>query len=43
MNSAFRAAHTVKGTAGLFGFDAVVGFTHEVESLLESCAAASCP
>ena len=36
VNSAFRAAHTVKGTAGLFGFDAVVGFTHEVESLLES-------
>ncbi|HPU50181.1 MAG TPA: chemotaxis protein CheA [Burkholderiaceae bacterium] len=36
VNSAFRAAHTVKGTAGLFGFDAVVRFTHEVESLLES-------
>jgi two-component system, chemotaxis family, sensor kinase CheA len=35
MNSAFRAAHTIKGTAGLFGYDAVVSFTHEVESVLE--------
>ncbi len=36
LNSAFRAAHTIKGTAGLFGFDAVVTFTHEVESVMES-------
>jgi two-component system chemotaxis sensor kinase CheA len=36
INSAFRAAHTIKGTAGLFGFDAVVGFTHEVESVLDA-------
>ena len=36
MNRAFRAAHTIKGTAGLFGYDAVVGFTHEVESLLDA-------
>ena len=35
LNTAFRAAHTIKGTAGLFGCDAVVVFTHEVESLLE--------
>jgi two-component system chemotaxis sensor kinase CheA len=35
VNSAFRAAHTIKGTAGMFGFDAVVLFTHEVESLLD--------
>jgi two-component system chemotaxis sensor kinase CheA len=34
-NTAFRAAHTIKGTAGMFGFEAVVTFTHEVESLLE--------
>ena len=27
VNSAFRAAHTIKGGAGLFGFQAVVGFT----------------
>ena len=35
LNAAFRAAHTIKGTAGLFGCDAVVVFTHEVETLLE--------
>ena len=27
LNAAFRAAHTIKGSAGLFGFDAVVAFT----------------
>jgi two-component system chemotaxis sensor kinase CheA len=35
VNSAFRAAHTIKGTAGLFGYESVVSFTHEVESALE--------
>lgn len=36
LNAAFRAAHTIKGTAGLFGFDRVVAFTHEAETLLEA-------
>ena len=36
LNAAFRAAHTIKGTAGLFGCDAVVTFTHEVETLMEA-------
>ncbi len=36
INCAFRAAHTIKGTAGLFGFDAVVAFTHEVETVLDA-------
>jgi two-component system chemotaxis sensor kinase CheA len=36
INSAFRAAHTIKGTAGLFGFEAVVLFTHEVETTLDA-------
>ncbi|WP_198321033.1 Hpt domain-containing protein, partial [Azohydromonas aeria] len=36
LNAAFRAAHTIKGTAGLFGFDALVAFTHEVETLMEA-------
>nr|WP_315468211.1 chemotaxis protein CheA [uncultured Undibacterium sp.] len=31
----FRAAHTIKGSAGLFGLDHIVHFTHVVESLLE--------
>ena len=35
LNAAFRAAHTIKGTAGLFGCEAVVAFTHEVEALLD--------
>ncbi|MEY2654240.1 MAG: hypothetical protein RLZZ524_1268, partial [Pseudomonadota bacterium] len=35
LNAAFRAAHTIKGTAGLFGCEAVVAFTHEVETLME--------
>lgn len=31
----FRAAHTIKGSAGLFGFNHIVGFTHSVESVLD--------
>jgi two-component system chemotaxis sensor kinase CheA len=32
----FRAAHTIKGSAGMFGLDAVVAFTHVVENLLDA-------
>jgi two-component system chemotaxis sensor kinase CheA len=35
VNAVFRAAHTVKGSAGLFGLDPVVRFTHVVESVLD--------
>jgi two-component system chemotaxis sensor kinase CheA len=35
VNDLFRAMHTIKGSAGLFAFDEVVGFTHVVESLLD--------
>lgn len=35
INSVFRAAHTIKGTAGIFGFDEVQSFTHRVENILE--------
>ncbi|MFN3357363.1 MAG: chemotaxis protein CheA [Pseudomonas sp.] len=31
----FRAAHTIKGSAGLFGLEPVVGFTHIVEDVLD--------
>lgn len=31
----FRAAHTIKGSAGLFGLDAIVRFTHVVENVLD--------
>ncbi len=35
VNAIFRAAHTIKGSAGLFGLDLVVSFTHVVESVLD--------
>jgi two-component system, chemotaxis family, sensor kinase CheA len=35
LNALFRCAHTVKGSAGLFGLDAIVAFTHHVETLLQ--------
>ncbi|OBS09875.1 chemotaxis protein CheA [Acidihalobacter prosperus] len=35
VNALFRAAHTVKGSAGLFGLDDVVAFGHEMESVLD--------
>jgi two-component system chemotaxis sensor kinase CheA len=35
VNAVFRAAHTIKGSAGLFGFDRIVHFTHGVESVLD--------
>ena len=35
ITAVFRAAHTIKGSAGVFGFDDIVEFTHIMESLLE--------
>ncbi len=35
LGALFRCAHTVKGSAGIFGLDAVVAFTHHVETLLD--------
>jgi len=35
INSIFRAAHSIKGGAGTFGFDNVTEFTHLVETLLD--------
>jgi two-component system chemotaxis sensor kinase CheA len=35
INATFRAIHTIKGSAGLFGLDDIVRFTHVVESLLD--------
>lgn len=35
INAVFRAAHTIKGTAGIFDFDEIVKFTHVAESLLD--------
>ena len=35
VNAIFRAAHTIKGSSGVFGFDHIVRFTHVVESVLD--------
>jgi two-component system chemotaxis sensor kinase CheA len=35
INAVFRAVHTIKGSAGLFGLDAIVAFTHLTESVLD--------
>jgi len=37
INAAFRAIHTVKGSAAMFGFDAVSRFAHEMETVLDLC------
>ena len=35
VNAVFRGVHSVKGGAGIFGFDALVGFAHVLETLLD--------
>ncbi|MGZ5009120.1 MAG: Hpt domain-containing protein, partial [Methylobacter sp.] len=35
INAIFRAAHTIKGSAGMFGIDPIVVFTHAAESVLD--------
>jgi two-component system chemotaxis sensor kinase CheA len=35
INAIFRAAHTIKGSAGLFGLDYIVEFAHVAESVLD--------
>lgn len=35
INTIFRAAHSIKGGAGTFGFTAVANFTHVLETLLD--------
>ena len=39
LNAAFRAIHTIKGSAAMFGFDAVSDFAHEMETVLDLCRA----
>jgi two-component system chemotaxis sensor kinase CheA len=34
VHAVFRAAHTVKGSAGIFGLDSIVEFAHRVETVL---------
>ncbi len=35
INSVFRALHTIKGSGAMFGFDAIAGFTHKVETVFD--------
>ncbi|WP_206045339.1 Hpt domain-containing protein [Oceanicoccus sagamiensis] len=35
INTIFRAAHSIKGGSGTFGFDAITEFTHVAETLLD--------
>jgi two-component system, chemotaxis family, sensor kinase CheA len=35
INAIFRAVHTIKGSAGLFGLDPIVRFSHTVESVMD--------
>ncbi len=39
INALFRAAHTIKGSAGLFGLEGIVRFTHHLESVLDAMRA----
>src|SRR5919201_5354470 len=34
INRVFRSAHTIKGTSGMLGLDAIARFTHVLEDLL---------
>lgn len=36
LNRIFRAAHSIKGNSGMFGFAAVGGFTHKLENILDA-------
>ncbi len=35
IDSAFRAMHTIKGSGAMFGFDEIVKFTHDIESVYD--------
>ena len=43
LGALFRCAHTVKGSAGIFGLDTLVAFTHHVETLLDHVREGRCP
>jgi two-component system chemotaxis sensor kinase CheA len=43
VNAIFRAAHTIKGSAGLVGLDGMVAFTHVMENVLDRVRAGEIP
>jgi two-component system chemotaxis sensor kinase CheA len=40
LNAIFRAAHSIKGGSGTFGFTQLTEATHEMETLFDACARA---
>ena len=38
----FRAMHTIKGSAGMFGFDSVSSLTHQIETVFDSIRNGKC-
>ena len=43
INAIFRAAHTIKGSGGMFGLDGIVAFTHVVENVLDRVRSGEVP
>jgi len=43
MNAAFRALHSIKGSASMFGYDKAGAFAHEVEAALDHFRTAGLP
>ncbi len=43
INVAFRAVHSIKGGAGAFGLDDLVGFTHQFETVMDACRSEELP
>ena len=35
ISAVFRSMHTIKGSSGMFGFDAISHFTHEIETVFD--------
>ncbi|MCR3853018.1 Hpt domain-containing protein, partial [Pseudomonas aeruginosa] len=42
LHGIFRAAHSIKGSSGMFGFDDITAVTHELETLLDRIRCGSC-
>lgn len=43
VDSAFRAMHTIKGSGGMFGFEEIVDFTHNIETVFDRVRAGTIP
>ena len=43
LHAVFRAMHTIKGSAGVFGFDEIVAFTHVLEELVDEARRGAIP